>query len=205
MKTGTTTVGIKCKDAIILAADKRATAGTFVVNKDIDKVMPINDRMALTVAGTVSDIQLLAKLLKAELKLKEIRSNRKNTVKEAANLLAGMVYGNIRQFSTIPGISHFLFGGYDGNCSLYDIYPDGSISDISNFVSTGSGSMFAYGVLEAQYKENMTEEQGVQLALKAINSALQRDSASGNGIDVISITKDGVKKVEQKIINTGIY
>ena len=205
MKTGTTTVGIKCKDCVILAADKRATSGNFVVNKDIDKVIPINENMALTMAGTVSDIQLLIKLVKAELKLKEIRTARKNTVKEAANLLAGMVYSNIRQFSVIPGISHFLFGGYDGNFSLFDIYPDGSINDVKTYVSSGSGSLFAYGVLESQYKEGLNQQQGMELALKAINAALQRDSASGNGVDVFAITKEGVKRVDQKIVNTGIY
>src|SRR3989338_8145364 len=107
MKTGTTTVGILCKDGIVLAADKRATAGYLIANKKFDKIISISENMAVTVAGTVSDVQLLAKYIKAELKLKQYRTNRENTVKEAANLLAMLVYNNIRKFSLIPGISHF--------------------------------------------------------------------------------------------------
>jgi proteasome beta subunit len=96
LKTGTTTIGIICKDAVILAADKRATAGHLIAMKDIDKIIEIMPNMALTTAGTVSDIQLLVKYLKAELKLKEVRTNRKPNVKEAANLLANFNYGNLR-------------------------------------------------------------------------------------------------------------
>lgn len=204
LKTGTTTVGIKCKDCIILGADKRATAGHFIAGKKVDKVIPINDYMAVTTAGTVSDIQLLVKLIKAELKLKEIRSNRKPSVKEGANLLAGMVYSNIRKMSMIPGVSHFLVGGFDKEGHLYDLYPDGSISDIDDFVSSGSGSMMAYGTLENDYKENLSEEEGINLVVKALNAALQRDSASGQGVDVFVINKKGVRIALQKIIDTRI-
>ncbi|MAG39293.1 proteasome subunit beta [Candidatus Woesearchaeota archaeon] len=202
LKTGTTTVGIVCKDCIILGADKRATSGHFIANKNVNKVLPINNQMMVTTAGTVSDIQLMVKLIKAELKLKEIRTNKTTTVKEGANLLAGMVYANIRKMSLIPGISHFLVGGFDSKKSLYDLYPDGSIAEINDFVSSGSGSVMAYGVLEANYKKDMKEKEGVELMIKALNSAIQRDAASGEGIDVFVIDKKGVKKSLQKIINT---
>lgn len=204
LKTGTTTVGIVCNDCIILGADKRATAGHFIANKNVNKVVPLNDYMALTTAGTVSDIQLLIKLIKAELKLKDIRTNRRTSVKEGANLLAGMVYSNIRRMSMIPGISHFLIGGYDYEKHLYDLYPDGSIADIDDFVSSGSGSLLAYGVLESSYKKNMNEAEGIDLTVKALNAAIQRDSASGEGIDVFVIDKKGVRQALQKIINTRI-
>jgi proteasome beta subunit len=113
LKTGTTTMGVVCKDGIVLAADKRATAGNFIANRNISKVVEINDHIAVTTAGSVSDIQLVVKFLRAELALKEIRFNRTNTVKEAANLLAGMVYNSIRSFSAIPGVVHFLIAGND--------------------------------------------------------------------------------------------
>ena len=204
-KTGTTTVGLVCKDGIILAADKRATAGYLIANKKFDKIISISENMAVTVAGTVSDVQLLAKYIKAELKLKQYRTNRENTVKEAANLLAMLVYNNIRKFSLIPGISHFVLGGKDDSgFYLYDLSPDGSIAEIDDFVSSGSGSVMAYGVLETLYTKNMSVEEGVKLAAKSINAALQRDIASGNGIDVISITKDGVRKALTREINTRI-
>ena len=205
MKTGTTTVAIKCKDGIILAADKRATAGNLIANKWVDKIFPIEDYMALTTAGTVSDVQLLLKLIKAEIRLKKLRTNRQASVKEAANLLAGMVYSNIRKMSMIPGISHFLFAGSDElGMHIYDIYPDGSITETDDYLSSGSGSVFAYGVLETLYKEGLSLDEGKTLVIKALNAALQRDSASGNGIDIMTITTQGVKKILTKKIDTGV-
>ncbi len=204
-KTGTTTVALACKGGIVLAADKRATAGYLISFKKFEKIMSITDWIAVTVAGTVSDVQLLVKYIKAELRLKRIRTGRENTVKEAANLLATMVYGNIRKMSMIPGISHFLIGGTDGSgLHLYDLSPDGSIVEIDDYVSSGSGCVMAYGVFETLYKKNASVEEGIKLAAKAINAAVQRDIASGNGIDIVTVTKDGIKKVLSKEINTKI-
>ena len=202
LNTGTTTIGLMCKDSIVLAADKRATAGNFIANKKVDKVLPINDRMAITTAGVVSDIQLLIKLLKAELKLKSIRVEREPSVKEAANLLTNIIYNNVRKLSMIPGITHFLLGGVDSKLHLYDLYADGSITKIDDFVASGSGSVFAYGLLETGYKKDMSEAEGVELAIKAVNAAMQRDSASGEGIDVFVISKSGVKRAARKKVNT---
>jgi len=202
LKTGTTTIGIICKDVVILAADKRATAGNLIVIKDTEKVFPVMGNMGITTAGTVSDIQLTVKYLKAELNLKEVRTGRKPTVKEAATLLSGMNYTNIRQMG---GICQFLFAGYDNKGpQLFDIYPDGSITNISadvGFVASGSGSVFAFGVLEDSWKKDMTEEQGVELAFRAVNAALQRDTASGEGIDVLVIDKNGAKKILHKVLS----
>jgi len=205
MKTGTTTLAIKCKDGIVLAADKRATAGNFIANKNVDKIFEVAKGMALTTAGSVSDIQFLIKLIKAELRLKRIRTGRVPNIKEAANLLAGMVYQNIRQFTPIPGISHFIFSGYDNSgFYIYDLYPDGSLTVTDDFVSSGSGSVMAYGVLKTLYKKDLSVDEGVKLAIKSVNAALQRDSASGNGLDVVVIDKQGVKKILTKELNTFI-
>lgn len=202
LKTGTTTLGLVCKDAIILAADRRATAGNFIASKTTKKVMQVTDTMALTVAGSVSDIQLIVKLIKAELALKSVKTSRSITVKEAANLLAGMVYQNIRNFSMIPGVSHFLFGGYDQEgLHLYEIYPDGSITEVDDFVSSGSGSPMVYGVLENDFKKNLSTKEGEELAIKGMKGSLSRDSASGNGIDIFSISKEGIKQIYEKTIN----
>ena len=199
LKTGTTTIGILCKDGVVLAADKRATAGTMIVDKKADKVHILNDNFAVTWAGTVSDAQLVTKLFKAELKLKDIRTNIRPSTKEAANLLGGLLYSSIRRPSMIPGIAHFLLGGKDNTgIHLYDLYPDGSVTKISDFVSSGSGSVFALGVLETQYKQDMTTAEGVKLAITAVNTALKRDSCSGNGIDVVVINAKEIKKVFHK-------
>src|SRR3989344_1731807 len=141
LKTGTTTVGIVCKNGVVLAADMRATAGTM-----------ISDDFAVTWAGTVSDAQLMTRLAKAELKLKEVRTGKSPSTKEAANLLAGLQYSGIRRPSMFLAIAHFLLAGRDTHgIHLYDLFPDGSVTKISDYVSSGSGSVFAYGVLETNY------------------------------------------------------
>jgi proteasome beta subunit len=199
LKTGTTTVGLTCKDGIVLAADMRATAGNMIVDKRAEKLHLITDDFAVTIAGTVSDAQLMIKLIRAELKLKEMRTGKSPSAKEAANLLAGMQYSSIRRPSMLPGIAHFLMGGRDSlGVHLYDLFPDGSVTRIKDYVSSGSGSVFAYGVLETQYDSNMTTEEGVELAIKAINTALQRDSCSGNGINIMVVKKEGIKQVMHK-------
>ena len=199
LKTGTTTVGIVCKDGIVLAADTRATAGHMIVDKRAEKVHVISDDFALTIAGGVSDAQLLIKLIRAELKLKEVRTNKNPTAKETANLLGGLLYSNIRRPSMLPGIVHFLLAGKDKSGKyLYDLYPDGSVTKVRDFVSSGSGSVFAYGVLETQHRSDLTTAEGVKLAVKAVDTALQRDSCSGNGIDVIVVSDKDIKRVMHK-------
>ncbi len=206
LKTGTTTVGIVCKDGVVLAADTRATAGTMIVDKRAEKVHEITDDFALTIAGGVSDAQLLIKLIRAELKLKEVRTTKKPTAKEAANLLGGLLYSNIRRPSMLPGVVHFLLAGKDVHGKhLYDLFPDGSITKVPKFISSGSGSVFAYGVLETHYNPGMSTEEGVKLAQKAIDTAMQRDSASGNGIDIVIVTNEGIKRVMHKEVTMTLY
>lgn len=199
LKTGTTTVGIICKDGLVLAADKRATAGNLIVDKRAEKVHIIDDQFAVTTAGSVSDIQLQLKLLKAELSLKKFRTNRISTVKEAANLLSSMVYNNIRIPSMLPGVTHFIVGGIDDDGHhIYDLFPDGSLTEVQDFIASGSGSVMAYGVLETLYKGDLTVSEGVDLAVKSINAAMQRDNASGSGLDVVTIQKDKIEKAVSK-------
>ncbi|MBS3136566.1 proteasome subunit beta [Candidatus Woesearchaeota archaeon] len=201
VKTGTTTVGVKCKDGIVLAADKRATSGYLIAHKKVLKILEITDRIAVTTAGTVSDIQLLVKLLQAETRLKDIRTGQKSSVKEVVSLLGNMVYSNIRKFSVIPGLSHFIVGGADSHgYHLYDVGADGSILGVEDYVSSGSGSVMAYGVLEALYTSDLNAEKAAELCKKAINAAVQRDIASGNGIDIVVINRDGIKKLFSKEI-----
>lgn len=205
LKTGTTTVGIVCKDGVVLAADRQATADYFIAHKKVSKIIPITKNIAVTTAGLVSDIQLISKLTKAELKLKTIRTKTEPTVKEAANLFATILYHNIRKFSPILGIAAFIIGGVDKKGFwLYDAAPDGAALEYKDYVATGSGSILAYGVLESHYSKDMSVKEGIKLALKALNAALQRDAASGSGVDVITITKDGIKKVYEEEVKKGL-
>ncbi|MBI2144814.1 proteasome subunit beta [Candidatus Woesearchaeota archaeon] len=202
-KHGTTTIGLVCKEGIVLASEKRATTGTFVADKKSEKIFKITDNLAITTAGTVSDAQLLTKLIRAELKLKEVRTDRGTTAREAANLLGSLIYGNIRKYSLIPGITQFLLAGSDREgFHLYDLFVDGSVMECDEYVSSGSGSIIVYGVLEAMYKKDLTVKEGVDLCVKCLNVAIQRDIASGNGIVVYTITKEGIKKVIDRDLET---
>src|SRR3989338_436435 len=144
-KTGTTTLGMVCKDGIVLAADKKMTLGGQIVSsKKFEKVLILNDQMAITFAGLVSDVQLLVKLIKAQLRLEELRKGKKVKIKEAANMLGNLVYNNVRKMSMIPGITGFLFAGVDmEGFHLYQLGADGSIAKYDDFVTDGSGMMYA--------------------------------------------------------------
>ncbi len=205
-KTGTTTVGIVCKDGVVLAADKKATLGGMIVsNKDMEKIVIINENLALTVAGIVSDIQLITKLIRAQIKIDELRRGKSMKVKESANLLGNLVYNNSRKFSAIPGVTGFLLAGKDDDgFYLYDLGIDGSLAKSKDYSCDGSGMMFAIGVLEANYKENISVEEGVKLAVKAVSAAIQRDTGSGCGVDVVTITSVGTTRALTKILDTRI-
>lgn len=199
LHTGTTTVGVVCKDGIVLAADKRASAGYFVASKDMNKIQNISDDFAVTMAGLVSDAQLIVKLIAAELRLRSVRTGEKSTVKETANLLSGILYQNIRKMSMVPGIVSFLLGGHDNRGDhLYELGIDGSLTYIKNFCSTGSGSMLAYGVLESSYTEGASVKDGIDLAIRAVNTAINRDLASGDGIDIFVVNSKGAHRVLSK-------
>ncbi len=202
---GTTTVGIVCKDGVVLAADRRTSAGYLVADKKTKKVKQISDHMAITTAGLVSDAQLFTRIIRAQLKLLQIRKGKEPSVKEAANLLASLSYVNIRRPSMVPGIVGFLLGGADKyGYHLYELGIDGSISKADDYKSDGSGSIVAMGVLETLYKKDLSTEEAVPIAVKCINAALQRDLATGNGIDVFVVNKDGVKSVFAKELDMTI-
>ena len=198
--TGTTTLGMVCKDGIVIAADRKMTLGGQIVSsKKFEKAIILSDDIAITIAGLVSDAQLLVRLIKAQIKLDELKKGKKLKIREVANMLANLVYANVRKYSTIQGITGFLLGGKDHEgFYLYEMGMDGSLTKFDDYVTDGSGMLFATGVLEANYKEDMTIEEGVKLAIKAVSASMQRDTASGAGMDVITITKEGTKRVFSK-------
>lgn len=202
VKTGTTTVGIVCKDGIVLAADKRAVLGDsyFIANKKVRKVFKIADNIAVTVAGVVSDIQLIIKVVTAELKLKAIRTKREVSIKEAANLFSSILYENIRKFSSIVGIASFIIAGKDSDgFSLYEASPDGSVSKCDNYITTGAyGSIVAYGILENDWNDSLSIEEGRKMAIKVITTAIKRDASVGEGVDVIIIDKNGLGEIKEE-------
>jgi proteasome beta subunit len=203
LKTGTTTIGIVCKDGVILATDKKMTYGggggaLFIGHKKADKVFLISDRAAVTTAGNVSDIQYTLKLTKSELKIKKLRTKMDPSIKEIANLYGMMAYENLRKFSPIMAITAFLIaGGDEKGFWLYQVDPDGSVVQHENYVADGSGMIVAYGVLEDSWKENLSVEEGIKLAVRTVTASMARDTGSGEGIDVVVIDKNGARKVLQ--------
>ena len=204
LKTGTTILGIVCKDGVVMASDRQSSAGYLVVNKNSEKTKQINDYLLISGTGMVSDIQRVSKILPAELKLKELRSKSRPDVKQAANLLANLSYSGIRQPSMIPQQAGFLIGGFneDGTTELYTIEPAGSVVKVEDYdANFGSGMPYVIGLLERQYKKNISLKEGIELAKESLKSSTQRDMGSGYGIDIFTITKEGIKKVVSQEIN----
>jgi proteasome beta subunit len=203
-KTGTTILGIKCKDGHVMGSDRRVTAGgQIVVKKDFQKTIRINDYLLMSVAGNAADAKMQAKLAAAELRLKELKTKARPTVKEAANLIANLSYRNIRTPSMIPSIVGSIVGGFneDGTTELYTIEPAGGIDEVTDYdANFGSGMAFVLGYLERLYKPDISVKDAIKLAVESLKSSTQRDTASGNGIDVYSITKEGIVHEVSEVI-----
>ena len=190
---GTTTIGLVCDTGVVLATERRATMGNFIASKDAKKVYQIDDLIAMTTAGSVGDAQRLVKWMQVESRLYKMRREESMTVKGIVSLLANILSGN-RYY---PYFVQLLVGGFDKNGpSVYSLDAIGGIIEEKKAVSTGSGSPMAYGVLEDRYVENMPIDDGVELAVRALHNAMKRDSASGDGIEVIKITSDGYIKID---------
>lgn len=196
-KTGTTTLAMVCKDGVVVAADKKATMGYLIANKESDKIQSLDDHIAMTVAGVWGDAQALTRYLKAEFSLFRLNNGRKISVKSAASLVSNILQNN----KYYPYYVQLIVAGFDDDGpSIYTLDAIGSSEEERKFFSTGSGSPMALGVLEDSYKEGMTAEEGSKLAYRAIKAAIGRDIASGgNAIDVGIITKDGIKITRHEI------
>jgi proteasome beta subunit len=195
MKSGTSIVGIVCKDGVVVAGDRRSTAGGIVMSKNSKKVVKVNDYVTVAGTGVASDIELSQRVFSAELKLKELKTKSRPTVKEAATLMGMMAYRNIRTPSMIMSVVGMLVAGFneDGSTELYTVEPAGGVYKVDDFdANFSSGMPYILGLLERQYRKDITVKEAVELAKECRKSSTQRDTASGNGIDVFSITKSGI-------------
>jgi proteasome beta subunit len=195
MKTGTTTVGISTTDGVVLATDMRASAGNMVSSKDVQKVEQIHPTGALTIAGSVSAAQSLIRNLKAEVSLYEARRGEDMSM-EALSTLTSNFLRSGAFFIVSP-----LLGGIDEEGShVYSLDPLGGMTE-EDYTVSGSGSQYALGVLEQDYDEDLSIEEAKEVAARAIKSAVERDLASGNGINVAVVTEDGVEVTKEKDID----
>ena len=202
-RTGTTCVGLKFKDGVVLASDRRTTAGYVVSDKSI-KVEKLADNVVATHSGTVSDAQLHRRVIKAEIKLKELNTERPIYVKEAATIATSIQYRNIRTPTTIQPVVGYLIGGHDNKLGpqLYEVGPDGTLLEFDKYAADGSGSIFIKSFLESEYKDGMSEADAVKLIEKALTSAMKIDNHSGGGIVMKVVTKDGIREVVRKVLRT---
>lgn len=188
---GTTTVGITCKDGIVFATERRATMGNLVAHKVAKKIFKINDHIATTIAGSVGDAQSLMKVIEAETSLYQMRNNDEISVKAAASLTANILRSG-------PMYVQILLGGMDEDePSIYSLDPAGGMIK-DNYISTGSGSIVAYGVLEDRFRVDLSVNEGLELAIRAIRAASERDTYSGNGFLVAKVDKDGFEMLDNE-------
>ena len=193
VQTGTTTVGLVCKDGIVFASDRRATMGYFIASRDIDKIYSISDTIAMTIAGGVGDAQTLIRWMTAEIKLYELKHEKSITVEAAATLLANI----LSQYKFFPFFVQLLIGGLDEKPRLFSVDMLGGITE-EKMTSTGSGSPIAYGLLEEMYGEERDIEVNLPIAVKAVNSAMKRDAASGERVDLVVVSKSGFKRFDKE-------
>ncbi len=195
LQTGTTTLGLVTKDGVVLAADNRATMGRLKASKKAKKVFKLHDNIALTIAGSVGDAQKIVRLMRAQINLYNIE-NDDLSVKGASTLLSNVLHAN----KMMPFMNQFVIGGTEPEGVLFDLDPAGGLMEHREFTATGSGSPTAYGVLEDRYEEGLSNEEGIELAVRAVKAASERDTASGDGVDVVTITEDGFNKVDSSTI-----
>lgn len=192
MLKGTTTMGIVCQEGIVMATDTRVTMGYTVAHKHGKKIFPLDQHLAMTIAGGVADAQNVVEILKANAKLFNLSNNRVMPVGAAARLAANILFSSRGQG---PLMLQALIGGVDDSgAHIYAIDPFGSVTE-ETCVSTGSGSPVAYGVLEDGYTENMVVKDGVSLVIRAVASAMKRDAGSGDSFDVAVVTKEGYREL----------
>lgn len=196
---GTTTIGVVCNDGVILSTDTRATMGNYIASKNAKKVYKITDNLAMTIAGGVAVAQRVVEILKVNARLYELDKNRIMPVSSAARLVQNLLF-SYREIG-LPLPLQALIGGYDDNGQhIFNLDPFGSISE-ETMVSTGSGSPFAYGVLEAEFKEDTKIQEMLPVVVRAVDAAMKRDVASGDSFDVAIINKNGFRELssEEKI------
>lgn len=197
----TTTIGIIYKDGIVLAADRQVSSENFIASKYGEKVYQVDKTTGVTIAGLVADAVNLVERLKAEFKLYYYDKKRPIPIEMAARLSSNIFYGVFR--GGRPLYTQILIAGFSNGHNgerrpkLYVIDPSGGTIE-DKFIATGSGSQVAYGTLENNYRDDLTEHEAVQLAYKAIKSAMERNPYTGSGIDAVVITKDEYRKLRQE-------
>jgi proteasome beta subunit len=192
---GATVVGITYKDGLVLGAERRVTLGGFIVSKSAKKTFKVTDYVGAACAGMIGDMQILIKELQSYVRLRELELRRPIPPNSIAKLLSVIMFE--RRFA--PMITQVMIGGISTKPSIWILDPLGSLIP-DDYAAVGSGAEIAIGLVESGYSEDMTEEQAKNLAVRAIRSAIKRDVSSGDGVDLIFVTKDGVREESSSFV-----
>jgi len=191
---GATAVGISYVNGVILASEKRVSYGNFVVNKNTKKTFSVTNQVGAACAGMVADMQVLVRQVGALAKIRKLETRRNVAPNSIAKLMSVIMFE--RRF--FPLLTQVIVGGIEVKPEIYTLDPLGSVLP-DEYASVGTGAEMALGILDAEYKPNMSEEKARELAVKAIKSSIQRDSSSGDGIDLLAITTKGAREESLKL------
>ncbi len=193
---GATAVGITFEGGLVFVSEKRIAFGNFLVSKTTKKTFEITPKVGATCAGLVADMQILSLQIAALAKIRKMELKRDVPPNSVAKMMSNMMYER-RYF---PLLTQVIVGGVVDKPVLYTLDPLGSVLP-DEYAAVGTGAEMALGVLDPQFKQNMTKDEAVDLAKKAVRSASLRDSASGDGLDIMVITQDGINESSEKITN----
>src|SRR5579872_7113604 len=186
---GATVVGITYKDGLVLGAERRVTLGGFIVSKTAKKTFKVTDYVGAACAGMIGDMQILIKEHQSYVHLREFELRRPLPANSIAKLLSVIMFE--RRFA--PMITQVMIGGIGSKPSIWVLDPLGSLIP-DDYAAVGSGAEIAIGLVENGYMEDMSEDQAKNLAVRAIRSAIKRDVSSGDGVDLLFVTKDGIRE-----------
>jgi proteasome beta subunit len=186
---GATAVGISYDKGVILSAEKRVSYGNFVVNKNTKKTFPVTNQVGAACAGMIADMQVLVRQVAALAKIRKLETRRNVAPNSIAKLMSVIMFE--RRF--FPLLTQVIVGGLETKPEIYTLDPLGSVLP-DEYAAVGTGAEMALGIIDAEYKPNMSEEKAREMAIKAIRSSILRDSSSGDGIDLLVITKSGPRE-----------
>jgi proteasome beta subunit len=186
---GATAIGISYDGGIILAAEKRVSYGNFVVNKNTKKIFPVTEFVGAACAGMIADMQVLVRQVSALAKIRRLEIRRNVATNSIAKLMSVIMFE--RRF--FPLLTQVVVGGVEYRPQIFTLDPLGSVLP-DDYAAVGSGAEMALGVMDAEYSRDMSEENARNLVIKAIKSSILRDSSSGDGIDMLTITKNNLRE-----------
>jgi proteasome beta subunit len=184
---GATAIGISYEEGIILAAEKRVSYGNFVVNKNTKKIFPVTEHVGAACAGMIADMQVLVRQVSALAKIRKLETKRIVATNSIAKLMSVIMFE--RRF--FPLLTQVVVGGTEYKPQIYTLDPLGSVLP-DDYASVGSGAEMALGVMDAEYRQDLSEEKARNLVIKAMKSSIQRDSSSGDGIDILTINRNNL-------------